>query len=407
MRVSQLFGKTRRTDPSDEFGRSAKLLVRAGFVHKNMAGVYSLLPLGLRVAKKIETIIRQEIEAISAQELFLNVLQDKTVWQASGRWRELKEVMYQFEDHRGLEIGLGLTHEEVIATIARDHISSYKDLPKAVYQIQTKFRDEPRARSGLLRGREFVMNDLYSFHLTEEDLDSYYEKVGRTYEKIFKRVGLQAIRTEASGGAFSKDFSHEYQVLAEGGEDTVYLCREADFARNREVIFDLRACPNHQTPLESETAIEVGNIFRLGTRFSEAAKLLVDDRDGQKKPLWMGSYGIGIGRLLATIAEVRSDENGLSWPESVAPFALHLISLGENERAEKVYQTLFESGLEPLFDDREAVSPGEKLAEADLLGLPWRAVISQKTGQRIELKSRTAQRAELLDLSALKEKISL
>lgn len=405
MRQSQLFGKTTRQDPADEVAVNAKLLQRGGFINKTMAGVYDYLPLGFRVLKNIETIIRDEIDAIGGQELFLSALQPKDRWEKTGRWKTLEEIMYQFKDHSGRDMGLGATHEEALAEIALGSVFSYKDLPLAVYQIQTKFRDEPRAKSGLIRGREFLMKDLYSFHRDEDDLAKFYDKADEAYRKIFKRCGLTVYVTEASGGTFTKQFTHEYQVLSEAGEDWTLYCSACGYAQNKEisVLKEGDDCPKcKKEKMKMGRSIEVGNIFKLGTKFSEAFGLMYSDEKGEKHPVCMGSYGIGPGRLLGTIVEVNHDEKGIIWPEHIAPCAVHIIELpakkGEESKAgdikkaaEKLYEELLAENIPVLYDDRADKSAGEKFADADLIGISWRVVVSQKTLEQegFEIKKRS------------------
>ena len=401
MKQSELFTKTERFAPKDEFSLNAQLLLRGGFIHKVMAGVYEYLPLGLRVLDKINSVIREEMNAVGGQEIHLSVLQDKETWNKTGRWTSAAEVMYQFKTDAGQEVGLGWTHEEPLTLIAGRYIRSYRDLPKAVYQIQTKFRNEPRARSGLLRGREFLMKDLYSFHASDKDLDEYYEKVAQAYENIFKRVGLAALRTLASGGLFAK-FSDEFQVVSEAGEDTIFHCAACEYAANKEVAAELElktACPRCGQTLETVRSIEVGNIFKLGTRFAEAFGVLYEDEAGGKKPVVMASYGIGPGRVMGTVVEVSHDAKGIVWPAPIAPFRVHLLDLGGAAAAD-LYDDLQKKGVEVLYDDREA-SAGEKFADADLLGIPYRAVISPKTEGKIELKRRDDQETLLITLPEL------
>ncbi|MDD5032646.1 MAG: His/Gly/Thr/Pro-type tRNA ligase C-terminal domain-containing protein [Candidatus Pacebacteria bacterium] len=410
MKLSQLFTKALKEAPSDETAVNARLLIRAGFVSKVSAGVYEFLPLGLRVLNKINKIIREEIDAIGGQELLMSVFQDKETWEASGRWKEAKEVMYQFKDGSGKEYGLGFTHEEPITLTARKFIQSYKDLPKAVYQIQTKFRNEARAKSGLLRGREFLMKDLYSFHADEKELDEYYEKAAAAYEKIFERVGVKAIRTFASGGLFSK-YSDEFQVLADVGEDTIYVNEKEGRAVNKEVYNEetLKDLGWEEGKLLEKQAIEVGNIFKLGTKFSEPLKLFYSDENGAKKPVIMASYGIGPSRLVATVVEVSHDEKGIIWPESVAPFKAIIVEINPDSEekirkaAEKIYEDLQKKGIEVLYDDRKDKSPGEKFSDADLFGIPWRIVVSEKTEKtgKAEIKKRNEKEAKMINKEEL------
>ncbi len=401
MKFSQLFSKTLKNAPAEEVAVNAQLLIRAGFISKVMAGVYEYMPLGLRVLNNINNIIREEMNAVGGQELSMSVFQDKETWSTSGRWESAKEVMYQFKDTNGKEYGLGFTHEEPLAAAARHFISSYKDLPKAVYQIQTKFRNEARAKSGLLRGREFLMKDLYSFHTDQKDCDEYYEKVAEAYVRIFERTGLKAIRTFASGGLFSK-FSDEFQVVADIGEDIIYINEKENRAVNKEINTGevLKDLNWKEEELVEKPAIEVGNIFKLGTKFSEPLGLTYTDATGQNMPVVMASYGIGPGRVMGTVVEVSHDDKGIIWPENVAPFKVHLISLGVN--ADDVYENLKTQGVEVLYDDREDKSAGEKFADADLMGIPWRLVVSGKMGpDEIEIKKRTEAKPQIIKRSEL------
>jgi len=386
MRQTQLFTKTRKDAPSDEVSKNAQLLIRAGFLHKEMAGVYAYLPLGLRVLNKINNVVREEMNAIGGEELLLTSLQDKTVWEATERWdNDDVDVWFKTKLQNDTELGLAFTHEEPITRLMRDHVSSYRDLPRYVYQIQTKFRNEVRAKSGIMRTREFPMKDLYSFNVDQDGLDAFYEKAALAYMNVFTRVGIGDItyKTFASGGSFSK-YSHEFQTLSNAGEDTVYVDDERHIAINKEVYTDevLADLKLSKDSLREEKAIEVGNIFKLGTKFSEALGLTYKDEAGTEKPVIMGSYGIGPSRLLGTVAEVLADEKGLIWPKEIAPFAVHLVRLGDAEQvvssADALYNTLKNNGVEVLYDDRD-VRPGEKFADSDLIGVPVRVVVSDRT----------------------------
>lgn len=413
MRQSQLFGKTLREDSKDEVAANARLLERGGFVYKSMAGVYEYLPLGFKVFDKINKIIREEMNAINGQEVLFAALQPKERWEKSGRWKELgEEVMYQFRDHSGREIGLASTHEEVAAEIAGRSIQSYKDLPLFIYQLQTKFRDELRAKSGLLRGREFLMKDMYSFHADAKDLEHFYWKAAdRAYRNIFRRCGLDVYVTEASGGSFTKEFTHEYQTLSDAGEDLIFYCPSCRYAQNREIatLKESGLCPKcEQGKIESAKSIEVGNIFRLGTKYSEASGLFYTDKSGDKKLVVMGCYGIGTGRVMAAVVEIHHDERGIIWPESVAPFLIHLIEIkGQAQKvkreAEKLYARMLAKGIAVLYDDRDDKTPGEKFADADLVGAPWRAVISEKTIEKegVEVKRRDSAKAKVISPAEL------
>lgn len=415
MRQSKLFSRTQKEAPRDETAVNAKLLIKAGFIHKVMAGVYEYLPLGFKVLQKINSIIREEMDATGAEELYLSVLQSKETWVTSGRWDLAKDVMYQFKDASGKEVGLGWTHEEPLTLIAKQFISSYHDLPKAVYQIQTKFRNEPRAKAGLVRGREFSMKDLYSFHTDEKDLDRYYEVVADAYIKTFARMGLDAKRTLASGGLFSK-FSDEFQVFSDSGEDTVFYCKKCDYAANKDVAESLELkdkCPKCKSGLEEKKSIEVGNIFKLGTKYSEPFGLFFTDKNGEKKPVIMASYGIGPGRCMGTIVETHNDGKGIIWPDSVAPFEVHLLLIGEatpelKKFGDGVYTGLVKAGIEVLYDDREEASGGEKFADADLIGLPYRLVVSEKTMRedKVELKRRGSEETKLFGVEEIIKKLA-
>ncbi len=415
MRLSHLFTKTKKEDPRDEESLNAKLLIRAGFVHKEMAGVYDFLPLGWRVARKIMQIIREEMERIGGQELYLSALQNPEVWKATGRWSdEVVDVWFKTKLKTGTEIGLATTHEEPLALLMTHHIFSYKDLPVAVFQFQTKFRNELRSKSGVLRTREFIMKDLYSFHATQEDLDNYYERVKEAYVRIFERVGIgdKTFLTFASGGSFSR-FSHEFQAVCEAGEDIVYVDYEKKIAVNKEVFEDkvLQEIGLEKEKLEERKAIEVGNIFKLGAKFSEPARLFYTTPQGDKRPVIMGSYGIGIGRLMGTIVELSHDAQGIIWPQSVAPYHVYLISQPDSKECEKkadyLYKQLQEREIEVLYDDREETM-GTKLKDADLIGCPFRIVVSEKTlsKDKLELKKREDKEVLLLTEKELWEKLS-
>ncbi|MFA6426827.1 MAG: aminoacyl--tRNA ligase-related protein [Candidatus Magasanikbacteria bacterium] len=410
MRQSHLFTKTRKDIPSDEVSKNAELLIRAGFIHKEMAGIYDYLPLGLRVLNKINNIIREEINAIGGQEVFLTALQNKETWETTGRWDDkVVDNWFKTQLKNGTEMGLGFTHEEALALLMRSHVNSYKDLPRFVYQIQTKFRNEARAKSGILRCREFFMKDLYSFTRDERELDEFYEKAKQAYVNIFKRVGIgdQTFITFASGGTFSK-YSHEFQTVCESGEDTIYLSQEKNIAVNKEVYIDevLDDLGLKKDELEEVKAIEVGNIFKQKTKFSEPLGLTYTDEDGSVKPVIMGAYGIGPGRVLGTIVEVYHDEKGIMWPESVAPYSVHLVSLCKDEdvkKADEIYTMLVKKGVDVLYDDRVGVSAGAKFADSDLIGIPKRIVVSAKTLEKksVEVKLRNEEKSELVDIVKL------
>ncbi|NUM25411.1 MAG: hypothetical protein HUU49_02170 [Candidatus Buchananbacteria bacterium] len=408
MRQSKLFGKTRKETPKDEVSLNATLLTRAGFIDKLTAGVYTYLPLGLRVLDKIKKIVREEMDGIDGQEILMPALHPKEVWEKTGRWTDPgTEVMFQFEGRGKKEFGLGWTHEEVVTPLVKKFVNSYKDLPLYLYQIQDKFRNEPRAKSGLMRGIEFSMKDLYSFHKDEADLVAYYEKALAAYQRVFSRCGLDALVTEASGGSFSK-YSHEFQVLTPYGEDTVYYCNQCRYCQNKEVaeVAQGNVCPKCATgKIQEGKAIEVGNIFQLKTKYSEPFKLEYVDETGKKRPVIMGCYGIGPSRVMGSIVEVYNDDKGIVWPGNVAPFKAHLIRLGEDAEvmaaAEAVYKQLLDRGVEVLFDDRAEVTAGQKFADSDLIGVPYRLVVSNKTKNKIEVKKRSETQSQIVDLPAL------
>jgi len=381
MLQSQLFFKTRKEVPADADSINASYLIRAGFADKLMSGVYALLPLGFRVLSKIENIVREEMNAVGSQEVLMNILQPKEIWDETGRWESAVDIFYKFKDTRGADLALAPTHEEQAIDIVRNKAKSYKDLPLSIFQINTKFRNEARAKSGLLRGREFRMKDMYSFHESEEDLNNYYDNIKKVYSKVFSRLGLDAKLVAASGGIFSK-YSHEFQVLTEIGEDTIFYCDNCDYAVNKEIteVKEGDKCPECNGKIQSGRGIEVGNIFPLKTKWSAPMNAKFVGKDGKEQIFIMGCYGIGLTRSLATIVEVYYDstKNKMVWPKEVSPFGVHLISLGKNDEAEKIYNDLIEKGIDVLYDDRET-SAGEKFAEADLLGAPYRIVVSAKT----------------------------
>lgn len=413
MRLSTLFTRTLKEAPKDELSVNARLLMQAGFIDKLTAGVYTYLPLGLRVLNKIANVIRAEIDKVGGQEILMPALTPKNIWETTGRWASF-DALFRLVGVDNKEYALGATHEEVVVPLAKQHVFSYKDLPVYIYQIQDKFRNEKRAKSGILRGREFIMKDLYSFHTDEADLDEYYKTMQKVYFKIFERCGLldKTYLAFASGGSFAK-YSHEFQTITPAGEDEIYVCDNCQIAVNAEILSELnRQCPNcGSQKLRAEKAIEVGNIFKLGTKYSEPFGLGYFDEAGNKQPVIMGCYGIGLSRVLGAVAEVCHDERGLRWPKEIAPFLVHLITLNSPDieadnkiklASEKVYRELQASGIEILFDDREGeTSAGEKFADADLIGCPLRLVISERTLEQdsVEVKKRGEENKELVKLS--------
>lgn len=406
MRQSELFTKTTKDNPKGEEAKNAQLLIRAGFINKEMAGVYSYLPLGLRVIKNIEDIIRKEMnETLNGQEIFMPALHPKENYEKTGR--DNIDVLFETKLATGRDLVLGQSHEEIVVPLVKNHIFSYRDLPFSAYQIQNKFRNELRAKSGILRGREFSMKDLYSFHESEEDLEEYYELSKKAYRNIFDKAGIGHLTyiTFADGGTFSK-YSHEFQTVTEAGEDLIYLCEDCNLAINKEIIDDQSSCPQcgkDKKDLIKKKAIEVGNIFKLKTKFSEPFDLTYTNEKGEEKLVQMGCYGIGVGRLMGAIVELNSDEKGMIWPESVAPFQAHLIPIGETaeKRAEKLYQELSKE-IEIIYDDRD-VGVGEKFADADLMGMPLRIVVSDKTLEEdsVEIKKRGKQEEKLVKIDNL------
>ena len=405
MRQSELFTRTRRRAPKDETSKNGRLLIQASYVNKEMAGVYDYLPLGLRVLKKIENIIREEMNKLGGQEVFMTTLQEPALWKKSGRWSN--KVISDWFKTKNDQFGLANTHEEPLTNLLKNHVSSYKDLPLYVYQFQTKLRNELRVKSGLIRGREFIMKDLYSFSRTTKELDTFHDKCAKAYLNIFKKVGIgsKTYRTFASGGSFSK-YSYEFQTLSDAGEDTIYLDRTKRIAINKEVYGPeiVKFLKLKSKDLVKERAIEVGNIFKLGTRFSEDIGLSFTDKLGRGKPVVMGSYGIGLGRLMGTIVEVLSDEKGIVWPESVSPFRVHLVELKKG-MGKNLYSKLVRADIDVLYDDRD-LTPGEKFNDADLIGIPWRLVVSDKTKNKVEVKKRTSKAVKLVSYDGIIQQLS-
>ena len=415
MRQSFLATRVRKEVPVDEVALNAQLLIRAGYIHKTMAGVYSFLPFGLRSLNKIIGIIREEMDDIGGQEVLLNGLQNPEVWERSGRWRgDADEVWFRTQLRVGGELGLGWTHEEPITDLARQMVHSYRDVPFYLYQFQTKFRNEERAKSGILRTREFIMKDLYSFCADEEQHKVFYEQCAEAYMRVFERVGIgaQTYRTFASGGAFS-EFSDEFQTVLPAGEDIIYVHKEKGIALNKEVYTDevLARLELRREELEEHPACEVGNIFTLGMRFSDALGLLYTDGTGTQVPVYMGSYGIGPARLLGVVVEMVGSEAGMVLPPAIAPFDTHLVALGTSETvrdtADNLYTQLTDRGIEVLYDDRD-VSAGEKFAESDIVGIPRRLVVSEKTcaAGKVEYSDRTTNEEKMLD-TAVEELVSV
>lgn len=384
MRVSQLFTKTSKTAPADEVAKNAQLLIRAGFIYKEMAGVYAYLPLGLRVLEKIKKIVREEMNAIDSNEVIMTTLQRKAIWEKTTRWSdEVVDVWFKTRLKDDTEVGLGWSHEEPIVEMLKSYVQSYKDLPISLYQFQTKLRNELRAKSGIMRGREFVMKDMYSLHASKEDLEAYYQKTIEAYKRIYDRIGIgdDTYVTFASGGAFTK-FSHEFQTICEAGEDVIYIHRDKNIAINEEVIDDaVQELGISRDDLELVKTAEVGNIFNFGTQKTDEMGLFYTDAAGQRQSLHIGSYGVGITRVMGVVAEKLSDEKGLVWPVSIAPFTVYLVGIGQDEaavKANELYTLLQDNDIEVLFDDRDE-HPGAKFADAELLGIPYRITVGRHT----------------------------
>tara|TARA_B100001245_G_scaffold69764_1_gene49115 strand:+ start:1028 stop:2278 length:1251 start_codon:yes stop_codon:yes gene_type:complete len=403
MRLSQLFTKTSKTVPADETARNAQLLIRAGYVYKVMAGVYAYTPLGLRVLENIKRIVREEMNAVDGQEIVMSSLQRKETWENTGRWDdEVVDVWFKSKLKDETEVGFGWSHEEAILEMMQQFIKSYKDLPTSVYQFQAKLRNELRAKSGIMRGREFVMKDMYSLHATEEDMDQYYETVIEAYKRCYERFGLgdSTFVTFASGGAFTK-FSHEFQTICDAGEDVLYVNDDQTIAVNEEVLDDAaRELGIDKADLKPVKSAEVGNIFKFGTDKAEQMGVSFTDSDGQQKPIYLASYGIGITRVMGVIVEKFADDKGIVWPEAVAPYRVYLVRIGGDEavkHADKLYKELTSKGIEVLYDDRDE-RPGAKFADSELLGIPQRVTVSDRLieTEKYEYTSRkTGQTSEL------------
>lgn len=409
MKRSELYIKTSKTAPVDEVAKNAQLLIRAGFIYKIMAGVYAYTPLGLVVLEKIKKVVREEMDKIGGQEILMTSLQPADLWKSTARWDdEAVDIWFKTRLKDETEIGLAWSHEEAILGMLRHQIKSYKDLSISVYQFQTKLRNELRVKAGIMRGREFLMKDMYSLHATKEDLDDYYHRVMEAYKQVFARLGLgdRTFVTFASGGAFTK-FSHEFQTICEAGEDILYINREKNVAVNEEVLEEaLTELGLTKDQLEKVKSAEVGNIFNFGTEKCQQMEVYFTDQTGERRPVYLASYGIGISRLMGVIAEIFADEKGLIWPEIIAPAQVYLISIGEvaNKRADALYQELQELGIEVIFDDRDE-RPGVKFADAELMGVPYRVTLSERLGDQVELLERANNKQNVLTASALIAKL--
>lgn len=416
MKISQTFIRTTKSLPGDETARNAQLLIQAGYVSKEMAGVYDYLPLGLIVIENIKSIIRQEMDKLGASEILMSTLQNKDVWQKTGRWNdESVDVWFKSNLKNGSEVGFGWTHEEPLMALMSKYVNSYKDLPIAVYQFQTKLRNELRSKSGLMRGREFIMKDMYAFSKDQSELDSFYNKSQIAYMNVFTRLGLgdETYFTYASGGAFTKDkFSHEFQTILDNGEDIIYVDQTKKIAINQEIYSPeiLKQLNIDDNNLQKFNATEVGNIFNFGKIKGEQMDIYYIDVNNKQQPLYLSSYGIGVSRLMGVIAEKSNDEKGLIWPVEIAPALVYLIAIGgesETKLANRLVFILTENGVKVIYDDRK-VRPGEKFADADLLGIPWRVVINNGTltSNLLELKPRTSDKIEYLSMDNLLKKIT-
>jgi len=407
MRQSLLFNKTRKNISKDIVAKSHKYLVRGDFIEKTISGVYRFLPLGLMVLRNIEKIIREEMFSLGSQEVLLPTLQNKKLWEETDRWKNFDPPLFKFKDVHGKEIALGPTHEEEITDIIRTRISSYQDLPFSLFQIQNKFRNEVRATGGLLRTREFIMKDLYSFHSTEKDLVNFYERVKKSYFNIFKRCGLDVVAVNADSGTIGGDYSNEFMVITDVGEDTILMCDKCGYGANIEKIKNIRKCPECGSILKAKKAIELGHIFCLGTKYSKMMSANYKNENGEENPILMGCYGIGVSRLMAAIVELNGDDQGMVWSKEVAPFQIHLICLsfeeGIKKEADELYEKLRKEGFNVLYDDRENKSAGEKFAESDLIGIPIRIIVSQKTlkEKSVGIKNRNEKEEQLIKINNL------
>ncbi|MEK7524546.1 MAG: aminoacyl--tRNA ligase-related protein [Patescibacteria group bacterium] len=404
MRYSKMFGRTRMEAPADADSANAKFLIQGGFIEREAAGIYNYLPLGMRVLTKICDIVREEMNAVDGQEIFMPVLAPRENWKQTGRDETMDPILYRTKGAGDHDFVLGPSHEEIVTPLVKKFVRSYKDLPLSVYQIQAKFRNEPRAKAGILRGREFGMKDMYSFHRDNADLDAYYERAKEAYTKVYKRLGLTAYVVEASGGAFADSHSHEFSVVTPVGEDTILVCEKCNFAQNIEIVKEgeREKCPKCKGAVVEKKAIEAGNIFKLGLKYSEAFNLTYTDENGKEVLAPMGCYGIGTTRMVGTIVEASHDEKGIIWPASVAPYQLHLVSItaGDSamvQKADELYDMLRKKGAQVLYDDRDE-STGKKLNDADLIGIPVRVIISKKSLEKggVEVKKRNEKEAKIM-----------
>jgi len=396
-----------KSAPKDADTINHKLLVQAGFVRQLMAGVYTYLPFGLRVLRKIENVVREEMDAIGGEEILMPMLHPADIWKTSGGWDHI-DVLFKLKSRTGKDYALGQSQEEVVTPLMKEFVRSYRDLPRAIYHIQWKFRDELRAKAGILRGREFFMKDMYSFHENQEDFDRFYEIAKEAYLKIFSRLGLVSKVTEASGGGFTEKISYEFEVLTDAGEANILYCDSCEFCVNIDDFTTYKngdRCPKcGKSDLKSATASEVGNVFDLGRKYSEAFDLSYTDQNGERKYPIMGCYGIGITRTMGVIVEKFHDDKGIIWPKNLAPFLVHLIDIQQTEEVEKIYEQLKKEAVEILWDDRE-MSAGEKFADADLIGCPVRVVVSSRSIQAggVEVKLRNEEESKIISIEELSE----
>lgn len=403
MRQSHLFAKTIRNISEDIKSVSHKLLLRGGFIFPIGAGIYALSPLGFRVFEKIKNIIRNDFDKFEVQEISMPIVHPARIWKQTGRFQEIGDELWKIKNREKEDFVLAMTHEEIAAYIAETVIKTYKDLPVLVNQFQIKIRDELRARGGMLRAKEFLMQDAYSFDKDEKGMDESYEKFYESYKRIFKDLSLEAMPVEASGGVMGQGQSHEFMLISKAGEDKIAFCEKCGYKANIEVLANARNCPKCEIELKEENAIELGQTFKLGLKYSKPLNVRFKDNEGKDNIVYMGSYGIGIGRAMAAVAEAHNDEKGLVWPQALSPFAAHLISLGQNEESDKIYTDLLKTGIDVLYDDRFDKTPGEKFIDADLIGIPYRIVVSGKTIQKksVEIKKRNEEKMELLSAEKL------
>ncbi len=413
MRISNLFTKTSKNVPAGEIAKNAQLLIRAGYISKVMSGVYVYAPLGLMVLEKIKQIVREEMNSVGGQELIMSTLQKKETWDVTGRWDDkVVDMWFKSKLQDGNEVGFAWSHEEAIIEMLKEFVVSYKDLPVNVYQFQTKFRNELRSKSGIMRGREFLMKDMYSCSIDEKQHNQFYNDTIEAYNRVFERLGLKddTYMTFASGGAFTQ-FSHEFQTVCEAGEDTIYLHKEKNIAINEDVMDDenLNKLGINRDELEKVKTAEVGNIFNFGTKKSEDTNFTFTNKEGNKQLVYFGSYGIGITRLMGVIVEKFSDDKGLVWPENIAPFKIYLLRIGGDQatgHTNDLYREFTEKGFEVLYDDRD-IHPGQKFADSELLGIPYRVTVSDRMleNDQYELVERKNGQKSLLTREQLLAKL--